>query len=208
MVDGLEARDKACEYALEEYKALWDYYKKTLEEREITLSYYFRTVTVPSAVLAVFLYSRLRNPFWDAGSHVGAPVDSAAVVPILIVIFLVGVACLFKYRLEAENARDYIRAINKIRAFFVSELPAVGSHLHFAQQFRPLPFLLSIPFYGGAVVALINSAILTSCSQILWPTQIRYLAATYVLVTILQLLAAEGLAYLRKERQLSTTVRR
>jgi hypothetical protein len=183
----------ALEFAKEEYKTLWDYYKKTLEEREITLNYYFRTVTIPSAALAVALLAQLRLQPSD-----GLAINTDYVSPILIVIFLVGVSCLLKYRLEAENARDYIRAINQIRDLFISEFPPLSSHLLFAQKINSLPFALSIPFYGSAVIVLINSAALTAYVQTVAPSGLFYMSVTFSLLVVAQVFLSEGLAHLRR----------
>jgi hypothetical protein len=180
----------AIEFATEEYKVLWDYVKRTLEEREITLNYYFRTVTIPSAALAAFTFLKVRQ---QSGTetlifNVNPPTVAAA----LLVISLVGIACLLKYHLEAVNARAYFLAINEIRKFFRKEYPQIDGYL-IIDKVPPgkRSFFLRIPFYGSAIIVIINSAILLAAIQLLCSLSTVFSAGIFVGMLAAQVIAAE-----------------
>jgi hypothetical protein len=186
----MTGENRGIEFAIEEYKALWDYLRKTLEEREITLNYYFRTVTIPSAALAAFTLLKVRqqNGTENLIFNVNPPTIAAA----LFVIALVGIACLLKYHLEAVNARVYLLAINEVRKFFRIEYPDLSSYLIIDKTLPgKRPFFLRIPFYGSAIIAIINSAILSAAIQLLSSISISFLVAIFASMLAVQLIAAE-----------------
>jgi hypothetical protein len=183
--------DGSVKFAIEEYKALWDYYKRTLEEREITLNYYFRTVTIPSAALATFTVLRVRQQ--SGTESLIFNISPSTIAAVLLVITLVGIACLLKYHLEAVNARTYIRALNRVRAFFREKFPNLDGYLIIDRTLPgKRPVFLRIPFYGSAIIALINSAILSATVELLITISLIYIAIFFASALVAQLLFAEA----------------
>src|SRR6266851_5746631 len=50
--DPLAPKEWGEKFLIEEYKALWDYYKRTVDERHKLLDYYYKIVPVPAALIA------------------------------------------------------------------------------------------------------------------------------------------------------------
>jgi hypothetical protein len=151
----MEAEDWGEKFVIEEYKALWDYYKRTLDERHKLLDYYYKTVPIPAALIAILTTSRIdtTNTF-IAGDRV-LQIASAS----FAVIFLVGIVTFTTYVKEGANARRYEAALNKIRERFRNKDSSIKNDLIIG-DLRALPVRLGrIATWRGLIFVVLNSAI-------------------------------------------------
>lgn len=164
-----EKRDKALDFIVEEYKALWEYYRRTLDEREITLAYDFKSVTIPATALTVVLALNARGGGSQDFPAIVVPANIVAGV--FLVLFLLGLTCLFKYGLESENARYFLRSINPIRKFAITEFSPL-SHALNVDRVRPgsRPAWLQIPTYGELLICTVNAALAAAAISIVFDT--------------------------------------
>ncbi len=207
------------DFILAEYAGLSSYFERTLEEREITLKYYFQTVTAPAAIVVSAATFKLHP---QAGGGIeGKPGDQRvaptriidisdnAIGMILLVIFLVGILALFKYHLEVQNGRHIAARLNKIRRAQIAHFGTLRGVIRTEES--ALPFYLGIGQYGSAMVSAINAAIFIAALHFITGLS-RYtndqLFALYGVLFFSQLGIAAVLAMARKceqERQQATS---
>lgn len=92
-------------FIIEEYKALWDYYKKTLDERKKLFDWYLLIITLPSSAIAYLIFNQEKK--------IVVPDGVSAIL--LLLIYLIGLSLFITYTHESRNANHYLNAINKIR---------------------------------------------------------------------------------------------
>ena len=115
--------EKAGHAALvEEYKALWNYYLRTLDERARMFDIYFRLISIPFVLTgAVILYIRSFD-LQSRDTAIAQKFSSFAemVTNGLGIFFslscIAGLATYLYYCLESGNSRRYLNALNAIRA--------------------------------------------------------------------------------------------
>jgi hypothetical protein len=143
-------------FLIEEYKALWDYYKRTVDERHKLLDYYYKIVPIPAALIGTLATLDLSK------------ISSVAITPEralqvagagLAVVFMVGVVAYTTYAKETANSFRYIVAINKIREKFRDHYPSLKDHLIIHIIKTPMDRWGSIPFWRGLILVVLNSAI-------------------------------------------------
>ena len=103
MKDKLSERE--LDYVLEEYKILWDYYKKTLDQRTEWIKSFALFIGVISTVLAIlpnFIY-----------------VNNAIIVVLLMAASLIGLSISFVYMSESNTSKRYLKKIAEIREVLV-----------------------------------------------------------------------------------------
>jgi hypothetical protein len=69
---------------IDEYKALWDYYKRTLDERHSMVAYYFKLVAAPAGIISAIL----TLPISREASH--WPEVTRILSSIMVVLFIAG----------------------------------------------------------------------------------------------------------------------
>lgn len=107
---------------VEEYKALWAYYIRTLDERARIFDVYFKIISMPFVFSgAVILYLRsidlqAKDPL--IAQKLGELIES--VITGFSIFFamssLAGILAYLYYSLESANSRIYLRALSAIRA--------------------------------------------------------------------------------------------
>ena len=144
--------------ALEEYKQLWRYYERTLDERHILFQYYLRIVALPGVLLGGF------TVLAGKGAVLGAHIAEFAPLILsvgLTVIALVGVSMFITYSLEARNARNYEEALDKIREYFRTEHLELKDTLILDDLRKKRPGQIgSIKTWRGSLIPFVNSGII------------------------------------------------
>jgi len=95
-------------FILEEYKALWDYYKKTLDERKKLFDWFLLIITLPSSAIGYLIFNQNQN--------ISIPIIVSALL--LMLIYLIGLSLFITYTHESRNADNYLKAIRRIRNHF------------------------------------------------------------------------------------------
>jgi len=95
-------------FILEEYKALWDYYKKTLDERKKLFDWFLLIITLPSSAIGYLIFNQDQN--------ISIPNIVSALL--LMLIYLIGLSLFITYTYESRNADNYLKAIRRIRNHF------------------------------------------------------------------------------------------
>lgn len=92
---------------IEEYKHLWSYYHRLLDERNNLLNWYFKIVGLPLGLVGYFLVQK--NGQVTLSPEIGSL--------ILILIFFVGLSLFGTYAKESSNAEKYHKAMVSIRKY-------------------------------------------------------------------------------------------
>jgi len=162
------ADDLELQVALEEYRSLWAYYQRTLDERATLFNYYFKVVTVPAGLaLALTLRLTLKE-----GGIQGIEFATASgsndltdfVSNLLSVIFLIGLAAYTAYSKETANGRKYEQSLNVLRGYFGGRFASLSEVLVIGDLRKPKSLfggLGSIAFWRGMILVFMNSAIVT-----------------------------------------------
>ena len=98
---------KELDFVLEEYKILWDYYKKTLEQRNEMIKNYSLFMGILSAILAII--PNFVN------------INNKIIVVLLIAASFIGLSISFSYMSESITSRRYLRKIAEISEIITSE---------------------------------------------------------------------------------------
>lgn len=125
------ASREVVDIALEEYRALWAYYGRTLDERERLIANYLKIVALPSGVLIGFFVNSVSGQSeGQVGltAILGTNLAWAAGI-ILFLLACVGTSGLFAYAHETKNSRQFLSSINALRAYFRSTYPELGKAL-------------------------------------------------------------------------------
>lgn len=103
--DDVSPREQvSLECAQAEYNRLQDYYKETLLQRKHLFNYYFRSVTLPSAIVGIAgIYSDNMDKFYFVGGV------------LLMFVFLTGFYLFLTYCKEAKNAELFHNAMSHLR---------------------------------------------------------------------------------------------
>ena len=150
--------------ALEEYRSLWSYYHRLLEEWKNFIDWYFKVVTLPAGVLG---YLAINGP--------GSPdVPGGFLAAVLGVVALVGFSLYIGYSKEARNGFNYEVAMAAIRSFLSEREPILENVLRIdALRASSRPRRSgSIKFWRGFSMAIINSGLgagaVSVASQATW----------------------------------------
>ena len=140
------------DFVLEEYKQLWSYYHKLLDERKNLLDWYFKVVTLPLGLVGFFVSTK--------SEQISLPHEIGATI--LVLIYFVGLALFGAYSKETSNAKKYHTAMVSLRnhinvkfpnlkgAIVIDELRSVDSKIL---------NLGSTAFWRISPLMLINSAV-------------------------------------------------
>jgi len=168
--------------ALAEYKALWEYYGIIIQNMTTFIEWYFKVVTIPTAVVGFLAFPVTR------GAPISAQVTSAA----LALIAATGIGLYMGYGRECANAHQYELAMQSIRKYFAARIPG-GAQVFTIDELRdqrsaPRPF--GIKFWRGTPMIAINSgvvgaAVASAVSQPAWGSQLTYFWCSFVAAAIL-----------------------
>lgn len=151
---------------IEEYRSLWTYYIRTLDERHKVIEYYFRTVTIPASFFGLlpFFASGLLDKFNEI-SRFSATKSLSAVS---LLILLVGVSLFLYYTAETCNSKRYISAMRHMRTIWKRRSVTLSEIISVDEQvvtFDPLG--KKMPLFRAGPMVFINSA-LASLSCLLY----------------------------------------
>lgn len=106
----MESQDKACiEYALHVYDILWDYYKKTLDERNRILNNYILIVGIPISIIGMVVEKVKDNiQYYSNGIFL-----------VLTIILLFGIVIYDAYIVESFISERYLKQIKYITQFLI-----------------------------------------------------------------------------------------
>lgn len=133
---------------LEEYRQLWAYYHRTLDERKNLFDWYFKIVGLPVAAIVLLLR------FGGEGIKVIEDVSTY----LLGVIGLTGVSLYATYACESANATRYEQALARIRSFWTSDAPELKRVIVIDELRSNGGSRVSIKALRGVSLAIINSA--------------------------------------------------
>ncbi len=106
----METREKECiEYALHAYDVFWEYYKKTLDERNQILNNYMIFVGVPISVMGIIV-EKIKN----AISYYFGWIIFA-----LVIILLFGIVIYNAYIVESFISERYLKQIKNITEYLI-----------------------------------------------------------------------------------------
>jgi hypothetical protein len=167
--------------AIEEYKAIWSYYQKSIDERFNLFSWYFKVVTLPAAVLG---FITIIKP------EINSEVIDYAVFGILTVIFLTGISLHITYAKQCRNASKLESSLRQLRAFFRTTEPTLESVLIFdkLRQGEGFNIFKSVKFWRGMVFSIINSAVFSGAIAILLYPYYWLIILSYLLSLILHIM--------------------
>ena len=82
------------DFVLEEYKQLWSYYHKLLDERKNLLDWYFKVVTLPLGLVGFFVSTK--------SEQISLPHEIGATILVLIYLLSIPFASIFYLRLKRK----------------------------------------------------------------------------------------------------------
>jgi hypothetical protein len=146
----------ACEVARDEYKLLWSYYIKLLDERARYAARYIQIVAIPAAIISFYFHRKADG----AVDVVDAP-DWILVLSVGI-LFVIGMALTGYYIMETLNGRAYLLAMSDLRRYFADSYPDLSGAITIDKNRKgsggwdSIPFLRILPFFVGnaALVAV------------------------------------------------------
>ena len=140
---------------IEEYKVIWTYYQKSIDERSHLFQWYFRIVTFPAALIGVATILR---------TETGIEVSTYAISGLLFVIYLAGITLHITYAMQSSNAKKMEIALIKLREYLRLKEPDLEDILIFDKLRKDVktPKLFgTIKFWRGLIFSIINSAIIS-----------------------------------------------
>ena len=145
------------EYVLHIYDTIWDYYKKTLDERTQLLNNYIVFVGIPISAVGI-IAERL-------GENIANFIQE--IIGILILILLIGIVIFLMYIKESAVSRKYLTRIEVITDFLIerydSDSDGLFSRLYGLDDlFHPDPMAMNIRLEKGLILPIINRDFLSS----------------------------------------------
>ena len=152
---------------IDEYKILWDYYKKTLDERNEMFKNYSIFIGIPTTILSVvpqFLSSYL----WVIGL-------------LLIIVSLIGISICYTYISECITSNRYLYKIDEIRSYLTNHFKLPENLLNSNDTFNnkktniivkaskcfPLCILNSFALFAGLYISFSNCIVITISFSVL-----------------------------------------
>lgn len=107
--DDLMELNKCIEYALHSYDIFWDYYKKTLDERNQILNNYLLFIGIPISIVGIIVENKI------------AVISqySLLIALVLIVILSLGIVIYDAYIVESFISERYLQQIRKITNYLI-----------------------------------------------------------------------------------------
>lgn len=97
------------EIVIEEYKAIWSYYQKSIDERSNLFSWYFKIVTFPAVLIGIATILK---------SEIGIEITAYAISGMLFVIYLTGLSLHITYAMQSSNAKKMELTLIQLRSYF------------------------------------------------------------------------------------------
>ena len=168
------------EYVLHIYDTIWDYYKKTLDERTQLLNNYIVFVGIPISAVGI-IAERL-------GENIANFIQE--IIGILILILLIGIVIFLMYIKESAVSRKYLTRIEVITDFLIerydSDSDGLFSRLYGLDDlFHPETTAMNIRLGKGLILPIINSGILVGIFYLL--TAYHLNAAQMALIFVISL---------------------
>jgi len=151
---------------IEEYKALWAYYMRTLDERGRIFDLFFKVVSVPFVLTGGIVLTLRTMMSGDAMStaEIASGLDRIVFGAALFFVLssTAGIACYVYYSIESANSRLYLRAMTAIRNRWRSD-PLLAEVI-VVDLIRPNRryFGNLVVYSRGVVLALFNASMLAS----------------------------------------------
>ena len=98
------------EYALHAYDNFWEYYKRTLDERNHILNSYLVFVGVPISIIGIFI-NNIKN---SISSY------RYVIILLLIIIFVLGIIIYSTYIIESLVSQRYLQKIAHITQYLIT----------------------------------------------------------------------------------------
>ena len=121
MKENVPSNTKSMDYAMDEYKIIWDYYKHTLHERENSYNRYFKVIALPATVIGGFATVSDSLPLLDMGKVI------LFTSFFMFVIAIVGLSIYITYVYEMISSERYLRLIGEMRTQFVEKDRALSN---------------------------------------------------------------------------------
>jgi len=180
-------------FLIEEFKALWDYYKRTQDERHKSLDYFFKAVALPATLVGALTATK-----FDWSPILSAKAGHQAAAAVLTVILLMGFSAFTAFVKEALNARSYEVALHAIRRHFEIRYGAISEAIviHKLRSTRHSPGG-SISRWQGLIFIFPNAAIGTAIVDLYGGTASPLVSGlAFVAFAVLQLVWEQ---FLRRE---------
>ncbi len=103
-------KNKSIEYALHAYDTYWDYYKKTLDERNQILNNYLLFVGIPISIVSIFI-EKIKN-------HIDNYYN--AIILFLSIILILGIVIYNSYVIESFVSQRYLNQIKYITEYLIN----------------------------------------------------------------------------------------
>ncbi len=97
------------EYALHAYDTFWEYYKRTLDERNHILNNYLAFVGIPTSIIGVFIENIKNN----------LNTYRFIIVLVLSIIYILGLVIYSTYVIENIVSQRYLKKINHITQYLI-----------------------------------------------------------------------------------------
>lgn len=146
---------------LEEYKTIWAYYQKSIDERSNLYSWYFKIVTFPAALIGVAAVLK---------TEIGIELTSITISGILLIIYLTGLSLHITYAMQSSNAKKMELTLIELRSYLRKLEPELEDVLIFdklRKDVKSSSLLGTIKFWRGLVFSIINSAIIAGAASVL-----------------------------------------
>ena len=102
-------KKESIEYALHAYDTFWEYYKKTLDERNHILNNYLAFVGIPTSIIGVFIENIKNN----------LNTYRFIIVLVLSIIYILGLVIYSTYVIENIVSQRYLKKINHITQYLI-----------------------------------------------------------------------------------------
>ena len=150
------------EYVLHIYDTIWDYYKKSLDERTQLFNNYIVFVGIPISAVGI-IAERL-------GENIANFIQE--IIGILILILLIGIVIFLMYIKESAVSRKYLTRIEVITDFLIerydSDSDGLFSRLYGLDDlFHPETTAMNIRLGKGLILPIINSGIMVGIFYLL-----------------------------------------
>ncbi len=150
--------DAHLQFVMTEYRSLWTYYIRTLDERHKVIEYYFRSVTIPASLVGLLAL------FADESASVMLKVESVSlpksIAAIFLIIFLVGASLYIYYVRETSNSKRYSAALGDIRSAMRARSDLLNKALTLSDhEIRTETIKSEMPLFRAGPMIFINSAI-------------------------------------------------
>lgn len=106
----MKSTDKQCiEYALHAFDTFWDYYKKTLDERNQIINNYIAFVGIPISIVSIF----------SGTTKLNISKYSIYIILLFLIFFILGIIIYNSYVIESFVSEKYLKQIKHITKYLM-----------------------------------------------------------------------------------------